>query len=112
MIKEIDHMNPCRRKVPIPILKRSKMFSSVIPMQNSNLVCPQIQKIKNSRSVANILNLHSGVEINGSEKTEINKSNKKSSRPAENDENNPVIRDNHQNIKDFSKKRSVQTLLG
>lgn len=86
-MQDIDHMNPCRGKVPIPILKKSKMFSSVIPLhQNSNIVCPQIQKIKSSRSVANILNAHvdkneqAGSDNNSSQSDRIRKSSKKGSK--------------------------------
>ena len=49
-------MNPCRLKVPTPILKHSNlMANSVLPVSiDTKTSCPQIMKIRNSRSVADI----------------------------------------------------------
>lgn len=49
-------MNPCRLKVSTPILKHSNlMANSVLPVSiDTKTSCPQIMKIRNSRSVADI----------------------------------------------------------
>lgn len=52
LMLSISHLNPCREKVPFPILKNSGIQESITP----NPSRPRILRIGNSKSTANILN--------------------------------------------------------
>lgn len=45
------HLNPSRQKIPYPLLKKDHQKS------NPNTSCPQINKLRQNRSLANITNI-------------------------------------------------------